>query len=174
MEVLLFIIWKKNCSACSSISLPALEVHFGMMEAAAWKVIFSDWPTYHASWSQILWPPNSEYQKLFAWNTLTSTANHSASTYAMNKLCTYSERSSSSPYFIFLGFNDQWKWRFSTDYVIEYRSSLYLSVDRCMTFECLNLFLHPPGFEEKIQFWYYTVKRFMFYLPKILRSKKMW
>ena len=117
--------------------------------------------------------PKFRISKIFAWNTLTSTANHSASTNAMNKLRTYSERSSSSPYFIFSGFNDQWKCRFSTDYVIAYRSSLYLSVDRCMTLN-ISTYLPPLVLKKKIQFWYYTVKRFMFYLPKILRSKKMW
>ena len=174
MEVLLFIIWKKNCSACSSISLPALEVHFGMMEAAAWKVIFFRLTDLSCELKPDTLAPKFRISKIFAWNTLTSTANHSASTNAMNKLRTYSERSSSSPYFIFSGFNDQWKCRFSTDYVIAYRSSLYLSVDRCITFECLNLFTPPLVLKKKIQFWYYTVKRFMFYQPKILRSKKMW
>ena len=93
--------------------------------------------------------PKYRISNNFAWNTLTSTANHSASTNAMNKLHTYSKRSRYSPYFIFSGFNDQWKCRFSTDYVIAYRSSLYLSVDRCMTFECLNLFTPPPWFWRK-------------------------
>ena len=123
--------------------------------------------------------PKVRISRIFAWNTLTSTANHSASMNAMNKLRSYSERSRSSPYFIISGFNDQtsgtgWKCRFSTDYVIAYRSSLYLSVDRCMTLN-ISTYLPPPlVLKKKIQFLYYTVKRFIFYLPKILRSKKIW
>ena len=63
LDVLLFIISQKNCSACSSNSLPALEVHFGMLAVAAWKVVFSDLPDLSCEQRQILWPPFRKYKK---------------------------------------------------------------------------------------------------------------
>ena len=44
LEVPLFIIPQQNCNACSSISLTALEFHFGLMATTAWKVIIPDLP----------------------------------------------------------------------------------------------------------------------------------
>ena len=128
LDVLFFIISQKNCSACSSNSLPALEVHFGMMAVAACKVIFSDLPDLSCEQCQILWPPIQKIPNKSASNTLTSTLNNSASTNAMNKLRTYSESWRSYLYFIFSGVYDQtsgtgWKWHFFTDTVIAYWAS---------------------------------------------------
>ena len=44
LEVPLFIIPQQNCNACSSISLTALEFHFGLMATTAWKVVIPDLP----------------------------------------------------------------------------------------------------------------------------------
>ena len=82
--------------------------------------------------------PQLKKWKINALNTLTSTANNSASTNASNKLRTYSESSRSSLYFIFSDFNGQtsgtgWKWRFSTDTVIEDEASenVFLYIFQC-------------------------------------------
>ena len=89
--------------------------------------------------------PQLKKWKINALNTLTSTANNSASTSDSKKLRTYSESSRSSLYFIFSDFKDQtsgtgWKWRFSTDPVIADEASE--NVLLCI-FQCRQMYAQP-------------------------------